>query len=474
MEESSRQTTNIVINFKTRKGKPLKFDGREKVGEEEVGILHLPAKFACAWVIDGQHRLYGYAYARSADGFKEDSTVLPILAYDNLSAEKEMNLFIDINSKQVKVNTGLLVELYSDLHWRSSDSEEAFSALLARIASRLNSDATSPLHERMVVTGKRKTPTRCITQTSVQAGLSVSKLLGTPSKGDILPGPLSTSSCEDYEKNLKKSMYVLSECLGVFSMELKEHWRLGDAPGGYLCTNNGIRALFHVLRDVSEHVRQIEGTDLCFLDASSTAEALRPYLMALVDYFKQASTQDFQAFRRTGSSLAAVRNQAYGMEAHISTAFPDFLPAGLKAYLGSRDVKGTTEADAKLRKIHERLFNYVVETLKNHFGSQDKAWWTKGIPLKIRQQCTNEWEANNRTGEEEENLYLINYIDICQENWNLVKVKMRPFSLKRGTAHTLQPSSVSSGTEPPKQWITQFRQSGIGQTESLWVEFPLP
>ena len=86
------------------------------------------------------------------------------------------------------MSTGLLVELYADLHWRSSDPEEAFKALLSRIASRLNSEKTSPLHDRMVVTGKKKTQYRCLTQTSIRDGLSVAKLLGTFSKGAIVPG----------------------------------------------------------------------------------------------------------------------------------------------------------------------------------------------------------------------------------------------------------------------------------------------
>jgi hypothetical protein len=72
-----------------------------------------------------------------------------------ISADKEMNLFIEINSKQVKVSRGLLVELYSDLHWCSSDAEEAFQALLSRISSRLSTEKTSPLNNRMVVTGKK-------------------------------------------------------------------------------------------------------------------------------------------------------------------------------------------------------------------------------------------------------------------------------------------------------------------------------
>ena len=412
--------TNIVVNLKTSRKTGLQFDVKDKYGKEAWGILHLPPNYASAWIIDGQHRLYGYAYARET-GFNQDATVLPVLAYENLPANKEINLFIDINSKQVKVSTGLLVELYANLHWRSSDPEEAFQALLSRLVSRLNSERTSPLHDRMVVTGKKKTQYRCLTQTSMRDGLDVAKLLGTFSKGAIVPGPLSTSKADDYDANLEKGLSVLSECLGMFSTELTNHWQIGDGPGGYLCTNNGIRTLFHVIKDIADHIRHKDGTDLYLFKADDTFAEIKPCLQVLIDYFKGASAQEIQAFRRIGSSLAAVRQQAYGMEAHINKKIPNFKPAGLQEYLESRDETGTEEAASKVTKIHRRLFDYVIETLKKHYGTQNKAWWTKGIPLKIRQDCTAEWEAKNREGEEESQLYLISYIDICHNNWDLVK-----------------------------------------------------
>lgn len=355
------------------------------------------------------------------EGFNNDSTALSVLAYENLSSDKEMNLFIDINSKQVKVSTGLLVELYSDLHWCSSNPEEAFQALLSRIASRLNSEMTSPLHDRMVVTGKKKTHYRCLTQTSIRDGLKVAKLFGTVSKGAIVPGPLSTGKADDYDANLKKGFSVLLECLSVFSSELKNHWALGDSPGGYLCTNNGIRALFHVIRDIADHVRHRDGTDLYLLNAEETFSGIEPYLRVLVDFFQAASPQDIQAFRRIGSSLTAVRQQAFGLEAQIRREYSNFNPKGLQEYLESRDEAGTEEAGANVTKIHKRLFDYVVESLKKHYGTEGKAWWTKGVPLKIRQKCTAEWEAKDRGGEEESHLYLIDYIEICQHNWDLFK-----------------------------------------------------
>ena len=421
INDGGKFPTNIVINLKTIKRTSLKFDVKEKCGDEAFGLLHLPPNYASAWIIDGQHRLYGYAYARDKPGFKNDMTVLPVLAYENLPPDKEMNLFIDINSQQVRVSQGLLVELYADLHWKSSDPEEAFKALLSRIASRLNSDRTSPLHNRMVMTGKKKTQYRCLTQTSIRDGLAVSKLLGTIARGAIIPGPLSTAKAGAYDENLKKGISVLSDCLRMFESALPSHWKLGDGPGGYLCTNNGIRALAHIVKDIADHVRQREGTELYGFDADETFTAVEPYLQVLVDFFKGASDQEVLAFRRSGSSLTAVRQQAYGMEAQIQKKFSDFKPAGLQAYLSSRDEAGTDEARRKVMQIQGRLFDYLIGVLKTQYGTQGKKWWVEGVPSKIRIDCTSRWEANDRENEEESQLYLINYVDICIHNWDLVK-----------------------------------------------------
>ena len=413
--------TNIVVNLKSHRRTGLRFDVKEKIGDEALGVLHLPPNYASAWIIDGQHRLYGYAYAREAEGFNQDSTVIPVLAYENLSANKEMDLFIDINSKQVKVNTGLLVELYADLHWTSSNPEEAFQALLSRTASRLNSGTTSPLRDRMVVTGKKKTHYRCLTQTSIRDGLDVAKIMGTFSKGAIVPGPLSTANAEDYDANLQKGLSVLIDCLSMFSGELKNRWEIGDGPGGYLCTNNGIRAMFHVIKDIADHLHKRDGIDLRLFSGDEIFPQIKPYLQALVDFFRNASDHEVLGFRRIGSSLNAVRQQAYGMEAQIQKARPDFTPVGLADYLASRDEEGTVEAHTKVLEIQKILFDYVIGALKREYGTEDKAWWVKGVPMKIRADCSKRWEENNREGDEEGQLYLQNYVDICAQNWLLVK-----------------------------------------------------
>ena len=77
-----------------------------------------------------------------------------------------------------------------------------------------------------------------------------------------------------------------------------------------------------------------------------------------------------------GSSLTAVRRQSFGMEAHIHEKRSEFCPPGLKDYLDSRDEAGTSEAAKKVMEIHSKLSIHVINTLKQHYGTENKAWWT--------------------------------------------------------------------------------------------------
>ena len=102
---------SIIINFHTGR-KPLVFDsgGLKRDTEAGFGYLHLPNRFKSAWIIDGQHRLYGFS-----DSEKADSVTIPVIAFENLDASTQAKMFVDINSKQKRVPRNLLEDLYSDL-----------------------------------------------------------------------------------------------------------------------------------------------------------------------------------------------------------------------------------------------------------------------------------------------------------------------------------------------------------------------
>jgi len=69
---------SIVLNLEA--GKSLRFDAVSKAGDGPVmGVLHLPQTYRSAFVIDGQHRLYGYA-----DSDRATSELIPVVAFVNL------------------------------------------------------------------------------------------------------------------------------------------------------------------------------------------------------------------------------------------------------------------------------------------------------------------------------------------------------------------------------------------------------
>lgn len=77
----------------------------------EFGELLFPKSYRSAWVIDGQHRLYGFA---SKDP-NPQAQKLAVLAFEGLSLEKQAKFFIDINHEQKTVSEDLILDLEGDL-----------------------------------------------------------------------------------------------------------------------------------------------------------------------------------------------------------------------------------------------------------------------------------------------------------------------------------------------------------------------
>jgi DNA sulfur modification protein DndB len=245
-----------VINFKVDSS--LQFDKKEDFGDTATGTLHLPGQYGSAWIIDGQHRLYGYAHSERKD---TDKSVVTVLAYENLPVRDEIELFIDINTEQVKVSRNLVNEILSSLDIDDPDPRKRLDAAYARIALRLDTSPTSPLRNRVLSVSYEKTSERCITVTSLADGISDNSLLGTihrMPKGQppvLIAGPL-TDITGDISASIEKTVITISQYLALFSAKLENHWNLGDAKGGYLCTNNGIRAILQLFRRVLQFVEK--------------------------------------------------------------------------------------------------------------------------------------------------------------------------------------------------------------------------
>jgi DGQHR domain-containing protein len=415
--------TNIVVNVKVEK---LNFDIKETVEDTSTGTLSLPGQYGSAWIIDGQHRLYGYAYARrNAD---EDQSVISVLAYENLPIRDEIQMFVDINTRQVKVSRNLVNEIVSSLDIEHEDPKRRLDALCARVALRLDSLRDSPVRGRILTVAQDKTNIRCLTLTSLADGIAENNFLGALTKAQkgtagfvIHPGPLGEVSTSP-QLTLEKSSEALAGYFALFADALPEHWQLGDAKGGYLCTNLGLRALLKLLKRLIQYVER-DGARTVLLDAPDIVARVAPLVKPILTYFKNAAPADIARFRNRGSSLASVDQNCLQLMAIIYDAMPAFDLPEIKKYIENQDAEGTKRAKDMIDEINHILFEDVIARVKEKYGEQNDAWWNLGVPKSVKNQCDLQYNENQGEHERWRYLYLINYADIVttSENWDLFK-----------------------------------------------------
>ena len=192
---------SIIINFNQTKHKLL-FDAHAR-NEDTVsrfGILKIPNAFAIAYVIDGQHRLYGYADSN----FLESNTI-PVVAFDGLETKEQLDIFMEINENQKAVSPSLRTDLEEDIYWNSPKADNRMRALRSSIIKGLCNTASGPLYNKITV-GEDK---RQLSMEFFSNGLSASGLLpsavGNKFKDETTYYCLYDINNQDHEKEMNKS-----------------------------------------------------------------------------------------------------------------------------------------------------------------------------------------------------------------------------------------------------------------------------
>jgi DGQHR domain-containing protein len=168
IEEDGIFPTNIVLNLDKSK---LLFQrsSQDDDSSSENGVagwLDVRATYKCAWIIDGQHRLFAYSGHPKAPKSR-----VAVLAFEGLPPSEQARLFIDINAKQKSVKQSLLQELYAELHWDAEDPTIRIRAIVSKAVQELDSDPTSPLFSRIQTADSSKSESRCISLTSLYSAI---------------------------------------------------------------------------------------------------------------------------------------------------------------------------------------------------------------------------------------------------------------------------------------------------------------
>lgn len=89
---------NIILNLP----KQTKFIPGSK--DSDYGIIKIPSKPKSAWIVDGQHRLFGFEYAKHTFN-------LLCSAFIGLDIQQQAQIFITINKEQKGISTSVIYDL---------------------------------------------------------------------------------------------------------------------------------------------------------------------------------------------------------------------------------------------------------------------------------------------------------------------------------------------------------------------------
>ena len=346
VEEGGFFPGSIILNIETKKRKgDLQFDlaGRQSKASSgaRAGLLHLPQTYRAAYVIDGQHRLYGYA-----NSVRAATDLIPVVAFVDLDRAEQVRLFMQINENQQAVPKNLRNTLNSDLLWQSNDFRERARALRLRIAQDLGEQKSSPLYDRVIVGENRRTNLRSITIEAISLGLARGNFIGTFAKtGATSQG---TFYAGDNQPTADLLIPFLELAFSYLSERLPTQFARGSGEGGFVFMNNGIEACLRLLSDVVDQVKEKDGVDPLKASTEDVMLACVFFLDPLIDHLNSLSTIEGEEYRKLYGSGAGLRYYRRLQQA-VRDARPDFAAPGLDEWLrgGGQKIYGRGARDCQ-------------------------------------------------------------------------------------------------------------------------------
>lgn len=368
--------TNILVNFTEACRFDLLSNKDNADPNIKFGQLYLPSKYKSAWVIDGQHRLYGFS--NISDRFLDTS--LFVLAFEKMDTKTEADLFITINHEQRSVSKSLLVTLQADLKLGSNDPKEAISALGSALIRSVNNDNTSPFFRRFEIPGVSAEESQNLTIAEAVKGLTRSNLLGqATAKKAKVPGFLSAPTDEE---TLIRARKIINGYFRAIMNSNPNRWNLGRAA--YICVNPGIRAHFQLVQEILQHLASNNKIDPQVASPEQIVAALTAFVEPLTHFIHGANDKEVSSKFSRKFGEGGVREYFYNLCEILQKKHKDFGGAEFKKFKAHQSDARHQQATDDVNDLQLSISKVVIETLKKIHGttelpSGEKAYWDLGI-----------------------------------------------------------------------------------------------
>lgn len=369
---------SLIVNFDTTSSRKMKiqFDLAENSSEDsnaQLGILSIPNAYGIAYIIDGQHRLYGYA----GTDYKKSNTI-PVVAFENMDSREQLQIFMDINENQKAVSKNLRLDLEEDINWESPHVDSRLKALRSSIIKALAADSSSVLANKISV-GEDLSD---LNFTPFENGLLQSSLLPRASKQSYTK---DTDVCMYDTKNLdhdkamneckKRIVSYLRECYNYVHHELDE-----KLFKDFIICNRGTYAFVALVGSLNKHLIK-SGVITQFSSLPERMAVIKPLLDIFINYLSNLPAADENELRLIRGQQAE-RTWLCRFQNSIHNKIPDYNPDGLESWIKSQDSGLQQKAKDYSEKIFIVLKDRVLEKLQELYGAN----WESSVN-DIKKEC---------------------------------------------------------------------------------------
>ena len=380
---------NSLIISVDSKGKGLRFDlasnnDKFENSTSKLGILYLPQTYQSAYVIDGQHRLYGYSGSNY-----EGNNSIPVVAFVDLKKDVQLQLFMDINENQKSVSKQLRNTLNIDMLWNSSNYSDRIKALFLRIAEKLGEDNHSPLYKRVITGENIKTIDCCITTENIKLALSKTHFLNTYNKHNQIMS-YGIFDKQDNDQTLDILYPFLSKCLSFIQSLCSKGWDAGS--NGYITINNTIYALIRIIDDCSQIVCTKDNT---LKDADTIYENIEDFLFNLSETLLSLSDESKLRIRQAKGAGGPVETYRI-IQVALNQRFPDFINEDLSKHIEENCKNNNPAAGDLLTRLEVKLRDII----KEEYQPNEEEWIREYVPTKLSEQWVSYMAIAKHRGED--------------------------------------------------------------------------
>lgn len=368
---------SIIVSIRTDNpdDKKLNFEYASSQDADKlarVGTLILPQKYQTAYVIDGQHRLYGYS-----DTKYESTNSIPVIAFVNMKKEAQVQMFMDINENQKSVPKVLRDTLEADLLYEAKDYSLITKSIKKRIAMKLGESNKSAI-KGLIQTGEN--PGGTVSPLSIDTifkALNKTSFFNAYDKNNVVKdNGYFDFGCKTPEDKIETEEYIfelINWVLKKIKNYLDDKW---NVENGFVITNNLLHAIICIINDSINLKIKNREINVFHPNINLVKSVIIEYvelLCRILGTFDASINEEFRALR----GEPGLKESWFKLGSKMYHYDSSFNPEWMTAYIEQYCQENKEQAQEILTNILYAITSNVRCELKN---IDDKNWSLSLIP----------------------------------------------------------------------------------------------